>query len=635
MSAGPRHVVVDQDQLDALKPACARILSVGGELRGTGYLVAPDVVMTCDHVVWNPKPPQRLAEVLCQFGDVGGPRLEATLERHDEEHDVALLRLGRPLEKVAPLRFADPDFRPLTWYAFGFPGFVDGLGVTLTGDVLDARATDREGKPAISVFTPMFGGGTPNLGGFSGSPVLSGGKLVGHLYRLLAAPGHPQEAQLGIAYVVPVRHLATLLGGQTAPAPIVAPSPGDADRAEAAAEAAKRVVRGIRAAGTPSDVRAALERGALQASAAEAPALLAAETLLGMGAAAEARAILCDVPASERRTQLEALALSLQGQHAEAHAMLLALPASDETAGLTGGVLKRRWVQSGARAWLQASHEAYRAEYDRKKTPYVGINVAATTLYLGDPVQSRAIAAEVRAALRAASPAPGDHWYFAMVGEAELLLGNVDAAREAYRRAVAERPGNARDVAVMRRQARLNLKYIGMRGDELDSVLPVGGVAAVIAAPATDKPPPDAGRIAALLAEHEVRFGFGSALRGGDIVFAERVLARDGTMQVILPSVPDEFVQTWVGPAWRARYEAIARSPVVVPAATGEAPFASCNRAVMREALELGRRLDERPFLIAICPPPGAPDLREVRAAVDEWNVAGTLDRVEAVVLEG
>jgi len=92
--------------------------------------------------------------------------------------------------------------------------------------------------------------------------------------------------------------------------------------------------------------------------------LLAAELLLGMAAVDDALQVLEPVADTVRGQQLSALAFSLQGNHVRAQALLRLLPSSEETAGITGGILKRRWLQEGRRNWLVASHEVYRSQND-------------------------------------------------------------------------------------------------------------------------------------------------------------------------------------------------------------------------------------------------------------------------------
>ena len=66
----------------------------------------------------------------------------------------------------------------------------------------------------------------------------------------------------------------------------------------------------------------------------------------------------------------------------------------------------------------------------------------------------------------------------ATIGEAYLLLSDLDNAKKWYGKAVALRPEAHQDTAVMRRQARRNLQNLGLDSNLLDDVLDVPRVAA-------------------------------------------------------------------------------------------------------------------------------------------------------------
>ncbi len=78
-----------------------------------------------------------------------------------------------------------------------------------------------------------------------------------------------------------------------------------------------------------------------------------------------------------------------------------------EMAGVTAGVYKRLWRSDktdGKR--LEQSHRAYRHGWDvsRQSNAYLGVNAAATALWLGRPEDAREIAAVVRNSYCAAPP---------------------------------------------------------------------------------------------------------------------------------------------------------------------------------------------------------------------------------------
>lgn len=195
-------------RLDQLKNACAYI-DAGGT-RGTGYLVSPDIVVTCDHVV-NRVANDQLAEV--RFG---GLKCEAKVLARDEQADCAILQLPAPLDGIEPLQLANYEFnRGDTWDAYGFPSITSEAGHFLTGDVQDPLGKDPSGNDAIVLYSREIAaaeGATPQ--GFSGTPVLVSGYVIGHLKRIIpshSVDGVPPRAMMGTLYACPSGLIANLL----------------------------------------------------------------------------------------------------------------------------------------------------------------------------------------------------------------------------------------------------------------------------------------------------------------------------------------------------------------------------------------------------------------------------------------
>ena len=139
------------------------------------------------------------------------------------------------------------------------------------------------------------------------------------------------------------------------------------------------------------------------------------------------------------------------------------------------------------------------------------------------------------------------HWDLATLGEAFLLTGRFDDARDWYGRGAGKAAGVHQDIAVMRRQARLDLEALGQPRDRLDAVLPF----------------PEA-----------------------------------------------DFLVTSVGGVWNERFvklRANARVEFVPPLLPSPPPsaelpraFSEANREVQRRALAYSRRLDETPTVLAV-----------------------------------
>ncbi len=189
-------------------------------------------------------------------------------------------------------------------------------------------------------------------------------------------------------------------------------------------------------------------------------ASLCVEALIGCGHAAEAEDVLNACADrfgdDQRHQQMAALVLSRTGRIEEAERAAVRLLAAwrddDETSGIAGGIFKRRWDRDPTQTKaLQRAHELYRKQWEKggRINAYLGVNAAATSIYLGDADAARTIAATVveamarrDGALAKAGLTPQDDGvaqYYDTVSRAEALLvsGERDAAAEAYRAAFA------------------------------------------------------------------------------------------------------------------------------------------------------------------------------------------------------
>jgi len=203
------------------------------------------------------------------------------------------------------------------------------------------------------------------------------------------------------------------------------------------------------------------------------PAVLV-ELLLNRGDHAAAEGLLVATlelfPDDLRLRQLQGLYLSRTGRLSEALDWLEPLHRQyrddEETAGITAGVYKRAWFKDPARLdWLESSHRAYRQAWGKSKhsNSYVGINAATTSLWLGRPDESRKTAQVVRESLLSQSAALSkfssdqdlafNFWQQMTFVEADLLLGDLTAARDRFRR-IEERNGDRQrsSIEVARKQ---------------------------------------------------------------------------------------------------------------------------------------------------------------------------------------
>lgn len=197
---------------EPLNHAVVRVMGPGGALGGAGFLVAPDLVVTCAHVVTDalerPRdhPVVNGTSVLVDLPLAGDPAgcVEHTADvehwvpiRPDRTGDLAVLRLREAPRGARPLSMADPES---VWKhgacAVGFTG----------------------GEPGETWFRGTFGGATsegwvqlsrsdgqaPRVGrGFSGSPVWD--TELGAVVGLVVAAQSERDAQQ--AYVLRTRTL--------------------------------------------------------------------------------------------------------------------------------------------------------------------------------------------------------------------------------------------------------------------------------------------------------------------------------------------------------------------------------------------------------------------------------------------
>ncbi|MEZ4265541.1 MAG: AAA family ATPase [Myxococcota bacterium] len=190
---------------ETLRRAVARIevKSDNGDVvaRGTGVLVAPDLVLTARHIVADPQ-----SDVLRPMGsqiEVRFPdrRVEATIveQWHDRRADWVLLRCdGAP--GAAPIPLGGALAADDSWETYGFPrAYPDGR--PLDGRVIAPRRA--LGAADCIVLHSAFaatGNGDP-APGLAGAPVVVGGALVGILRQSALPKG---ESIDGTLYACPI-----------------------------------------------------------------------------------------------------------------------------------------------------------------------------------------------------------------------------------------------------------------------------------------------------------------------------------------------------------------------------------------------------------------------------------------------
>ena len=282
-----------------------------------------------------------------------------------------------------------------------------------------------------------------------------------------------------------------------------------------------------------------------------------------------ARAI-ADGDPSEDLKHEQALALARMGDTERAlslfHSHGLDCSEDPDKRALGARLLKDRGLETGSEAELAQAFFGYRRLFDEsgRQDSYVGINAASLALLTDQAEEARELAREILRLPKVAEPA--DYYCAATRGEALLILGDVPAASQALRHAVALPDANFGDQAGTLRQLRLVADAAGVSAAERDALLDtirppssfhyVGHI--FMADEATERSLKE--RIAAILDEREAAYAFGSAAAGADILVAETVLDRGGELHIVLPCATDDFIAQSVRPAgeaWVARFDAV------------------------------------------------------------------------------
>jgi class 3 adenylate cyclase/tetratricopeptide (TPR) repeat protein len=330
-------------------------------------------------------------------------------------------------------------------------------------------------------------------------------------------------------------------------------------------------------------------------------------------------------------------------------------PLAAEVWSLAGRIAKERYAAASdrtlaaARDLARAAIDCYRCAFGISGDAYPAVNAATLAMLSGDPALARELA---RQALRAPDTA-GDHWYHATVGEARLLLDEIDEARRHYIEAHRLAGNQFGDIGAMRRQ----LLLIGSpAARELLDAVPAPQVIA-FSGHMIDRPDRPAARfpagieakVAAALREKIAglgpAIGYAQAACGADILFLEAMQQAGMQTQIVLPCAEADFVEasvSFAGPEWRSRFERVLRGATRIVLATEEAYLGDevllehAANLIHGMALLRASELSTQPMMLTVCEP-GSPGLiGGTTATAETWKrKGGRSENIDLAALRG
>ncbi len=277
-------------------------------------------------------------------------------------------------------------------------------------------------------------------------------------------------------------------------------------------------------------------------------------------------------PDNVRIAQLYALSLARLGSTEKAKNCLEDLynrgHHDSETAGILGRVYKDVLKKSGDIKYAYLSRDTYLRSFESLKEYYLGINASTMSYILGEKKKAEKIARQTIDIIDLQKEK--DYWCLASLGEAYLILNDLSASTQFYKKAREEAHGNYGDLNSTYQQICFIEKYARVPVELLAIFKPPGIItfSGHMIDRADRKVPrfPDfaAGsvkkEIAIVLDELDAGIGYCSAACGADILFIEAMIERGAEVNVYLPFCAEDFLKTsvsYAGIEWEDRFFAI------------------------------------------------------------------------------
>ncbi len=221
----------------------------------------------------------------------------------------------------------------------------------------------------------------------------------------------------------------------------------------------------------------------------------------------------------------------------------------DEALAASGRERKRLYRES-ARAYARAG--------ELGGASYPLINAATLSLLAGEQREAELLARRILAADAGEAETP--YWRAATRAEAQLLLGDIEAAQRGLKDAIACAPQAYEDHAATLRQFGIILDALRESKDWLDGFRPprslhfAGHMALATARGALEW------EIRKRIAEERIGFGYGALAAGADILIAEALIEAGAELHLLLPAAVNAFRTASVarsGAAWAKRFDVV------------------------------------------------------------------------------
>jgi len=351
------------------------------------------------------------------------------------------------------------------------------------------------------------------------------------------------------------------------------------------------------------------------------------------------------------QSALEALSSLCEEGHRDGETCAILAGRQKQLALRSRDPARRRHWAALARATYETAHRLARTSSALSEAYYAGINAAALALLCDDPSRANSLAEEVSELCRRSlhlADGRERYWVRATIAESFLIRQAWSEARHWYANAaeVATEHRWFADLATTRRQVLWLLQLLGREDPSLLTSLALPRVVAfsgrLAGSPGRREPAPPLGgwehwiekALRDRLERLNAGFGYCAGACSADILFAEALLERQGTLQIVLPCPPEQVrarsADLAPGSAWERRFERILEkaagvrvaSPSVAPGSDAAYQYLTLFLAGLATlgARQLGAEL------VPLTIWNGEPDPQPASTSqfVDHWRARGT-----------